>query len=98
MKLPNGHFKLTDDIKKYVKFDCMNLVDDWPILPKFDLILLRNVMIYFNQNTKLNILKKMHHQLSGKGSVLMLGSSESILYEETFQVVQLDRVSYYLKK
>jgi chemotaxis protein methyltransferase CheR len=97
-KLPNGHFKLNEDIKKNVKFDCMNLVDDWPFLPRFDLILLRNIMIYFNQNTKLDILKKMNHQLLGTGSVLMLGSSESILYDETFQLVQLDRASYYLKK
>jgi len=97
-KLTNGHYQLAEDIKKIVKFDCMNLVIEWPIMPKFDVILLRNVMIYFNHDTKLEVLKKLNMQLVDKDSVLMLGSSESILYEENFKVVQMDHVSYYQKK
>ena len=67
-------------------------------MPKFDLILMRNVLIYFNQNTKAKILKRLYSQLSDTSSYLILGSSESILFDQTYQIVQLDRVSYYQKK
>jgi chemotaxis protein methyltransferase CheR len=66
-------------------------------MPKFDLILIRNVMIYFNQAAKNELVKKLHQQMLDKHSVLMLGSSESILFDTTFQVVQLPKVSYYKK-
>ena len=81
-----------------VQYKKMNLIQDWPLMPKFDLILMRNVLIYFNQNTKAKILKRLHSQLSDASSYLILGSSESILFDQTYQIVQLDRVSYYQKK
>ncbi|MEI7427355.1 MAG: protein-glutamate O-methyltransferase CheR [Betaproteobacteria bacterium] len=96
-KLPNGNFVIIDDLKKMVKFDIVNLVQRWPVMPKFDLILIRNVMIYFNQAAKNELVKKLHQQMLDKHSVLMLGSSESILFDTTFQVVQLPKVSYYKK-
>ena len=76
----------------------MNLVQEWPLMPKFDLILIRNVLIYFNQNTKAKIVKRIYSQLLDSSSYLILGSSESILFDQTYQIVQLDRVSYYQKK
>ena len=96
-KLPNCNFVIIDDLKKMVKFDIVNLVQRWPVMPKFDLILIRNVMIYFNQATKSELVKKLHQQILDRHSVLMLGSSESILFDTTFQVVQLPKVSYYKK-
>ncbi len=96
-RLPNGNYVIIDDLKKMIKFDTINLVQSWPVMPKFDLILMRNVMIYFNQATKIDLIKKVHRQLADKHSALMLGSSESILFDTTFQVVQLPKVSYYKK-
>jgi len=96
-QLPSGNFEMIDELKKMIHFDIINLVKPWPIMPKFDLILIRNVMIYFNQNKKNELIKKLHLQMADKYSVLMLGSSESILFDTTFQVVQLPKVSYYKK-
>jgi chemotaxis protein methyltransferase CheR len=97
-KLPNGHYEINPDLRSMVQFKQMNLIQDWPLMPKFDLILMRNVLIYFNQNTKAKILKRLYSQLSDTSSYLILGSSESILFDQTYQIVQLDRVSYYQKK
>ncbi len=97
-KLPNGHYQVIPDIRSMVQFRQMNLIQDWPLMPKFDLILMRNVLIYFNQETKAKIVKKLHAQLPHADAYLILGSSESILFDKSFKVVQLDRVSYYQKE
>ena len=97
-KLPNGHYQVHPELRSMVQFKQMNLILDWPLMPKFDLILIRNVLIYFNQETKAKIVKKLYAQLPHADAYLMLGSSESILFDKTFKVVQLDRVSYYQKE
>ena len=61
-----------------VKFRQLNLIQPWPILPLCDLILIRNVMIYFDVATKKTILHKLRHCLRPQGS-LLLGSSETTL-------------------
>jgi len=97
-KLPNGYFEINPDLRSMVQFKQMNLIQEWPLMPKFDLILIRNVLIYFNQDTKAKIVKRIYTQLLDASSYLILGSSESILFDQTYQIVQLDRVSYYQKK
>jgi len=98
IKLPSGHYEINSDLRSMVQFKQMNLIEDWPLMPKFDLILMRNVLIYFNQITKAKIVKRLHSQLLDFSSYLILGSSESILFDQAYKIVQLDRVSYYQKR
>jgi chemotaxis protein methyltransferase CheR len=98
IKLPGGHYEINADLRSMVQFKQMNLIHDWPLMPKFDLILMRNVLIYFNQLTKAKIVKRLHSQLLDASSYLILGSSESILFDQAYRIVQLDRVSYYQKR
>jgi chemotaxis protein methyltransferase CheR len=95
--LPNGHFQVLSEYKNMVRFEHMNLVQNWPLLPPFDLILMRNVLIYFDQIGKAQILKKLHAQLARTDSCLLLGSSESLLFDPTFRSIQTGRVTYYQK-
>lgn len=97
IKLPNGHYEIHTELRSMVQFKYMNLIQDWSLIPKFDLILMRNVLIYFNQDTKASIIKRLHSQLVDLDAYLMLGSSESILFDKTFKAVQSDRVTYYHK-
>jgi chemotaxis protein methyltransferase CheR len=78
-----------------VNFLPHNLVGTWPFYPKFDLIMLRNVLIYFNQEAKNKVLEKMHKQLNGDQGVLILGASESIYTNELYKTVPLEKISYY---
>jgi chemotaxis protein methyltransferase CheR len=66
------------EIRQMVKFRPLNLIQPWPILPPCDLIFIRNVMIYFDVETKRGILKKLRPCLRAGGS-LFLGSSETTL-------------------
>jgi chemotaxis protein methyltransferase CheR len=67
---------VNDDLKRGIEFRPMNLAEPWPMLPPFDLVFLRNVMIYFNVETKKNILKKIKGCLLPHG-YLFLGTAET---------------------
>jgi len=97
-KMPNGSYQVNSELCRMIQFRQMNLIRDWPSMPKFDLILMRNVLIYFNREKKMKIIKKLHSQLANAEAYLMLGSSESILFDKTFKAIQCDRTYLYQKR
>lgn len=69
---------IKNEVKKLIEFRQMNLVKPWPILPTFDVIFIRNVMIYFDLGTKTTILKRIRQCLQPQGS-LFLGTAETTM-------------------
>lgn len=87
-------YQINSSIREMVSFFPHNLVDIWPFYPKFELVMLRNVLIYFSQETKNKVLNRTHKHLSSEG-VLILGAAESIYLNPLFKLTQLDKISYY---
>ncbi|MCI0699862.1 MAG: protein-glutamate O-methyltransferase CheR [Planctomycetia bacterium] len=71
-------WELSEEIRRAVEFREMNLARLWPVLPKMDIIFLRNVMIYFDVETKKAILGRVARLLR-PDSYLLLGSAETTL-------------------
>ena len=69
-------WEIEEPIRRMVRFQRHNLVDEWPAMPPFDLVFMRNVMIYFDVETKRQVLSRMLGQLSPRG-YLLLGASET---------------------
>jgi chemotaxis protein methyltransferase CheR len=69
-------WEIEEQIRRMVRFERHNLNDAWPSMPPFDLVLMRNVMIYFETEAKRTVLAKMHRQLAPHG-YLLLGASET---------------------
>lgn len=65
-------------LKLGIEFRQLNLVQPWPPLGLFDVVLLRNVLIYFSQSTRQGILERVVSQLH-PGGILMLGAGESLV-------------------
>lgn len=84
------------EIRSLVDFLPINLCGRWPSLPVFDLVLLRNVLIYFSPETKRSVLQKVQRQLAEDG-FLMLGSTETLLglNDSGFQQVLLPGACVY---
>ena len=97
-KAEKGNYKINSDLQNAIQFEQMNLVKPWQINPKADLILMRNILIYFRQEAKLQLLKKIKEQMSDPLSYLMLGSSESIIFDKFFKLHSLKHISYYSKE
>ena len=53
VKTQLGYFKISDLIKKKIQFKSINLNEHFPNIGKFHIIFLRNVMIYFNKDTRI---------------------------------------------
>lgn len=80
---------LDPGIRSMVTYRLLNLKDSWPPLPAMDLVLLRNVLIYFSPDTKRQILTRIRSIMRPDG-YLLLGSSETTHFlDETFQSVHL---------
>lgn len=69
--------RVTDRVKKLVTFRPFNLLDNYSLLGKFDIIFCRNVLIYFAPEVKSKILNQFASSLN-PGGYLMLGASESL--------------------
>jgi chemotaxis protein methyltransferase CheR len=70
-------WQLAERLRSRVTFRELNLVASWPQMQPFDLVLLRNVLIYFDASTKRRLLRRIHRQLASDGW-LMIGGSETI--------------------
>jgi len=71
-------WRIKDHIKSMIQFRPLNLIGPWSILPPLDLVFVRNVMIYFDVETKKTILKKLRATLLPHGT-LFLGTAETTL-------------------
>ena len=76
----DGHWKISDEIKKYVDFIHLNLMDRDKIalLGSMDVILCRNVIIYFDPEGKRRVIGTFEEKLR-PGGHLLLGHSESLI-------------------
>lgn len=69
---------LKPDIKSMVKFKYFNLLDPMLSLGKFDIIFCRNVLIYFDRDTKAKVLQNMAGLIPDDGFIV-LGGAETVL-------------------
>ena len=76
-----GKVKVNPILTECIQFKQLNLLHDWPINEKMDIIFCRNVVIYFDKETKTKLVDRFADQLVDKGTLFM-GHSES-LYKST---------------
>ena len=86
--IPGGQFQVKDELKKEVIFRQFNLMDPFPFKKKMHVVFLRNVMIYFDEPTKQEVVQKVYNSLV-PGGYLFIGTTETIDRGTTpFQIVQ----------
>lgn len=81
-------YEISDEIKEEVLFRQFNLMDVFPFRKKLHVVFLRNVMIYFDKETKKQLVKKVYDILE-PGGYLFIGRTETIDRESApFELVQ----------
>ena len=73
-------YRVTDELKKEVMYRKFNLMDDFPFRKKLHVVFLRNVMIYFDEKTKRELIQKVYDAME-PGGYLFIGQTESIAKE-----------------
>jgi len=77
VKEQQGTFLVNSSLKKRIKFKQINLNETLPETGEFDLIVIRNVMIYFNAETRQRVIERIIQRLK-PGGYLFIGHSESL--------------------
>jgi chemotaxis protein methyltransferase CheR len=86
------------DLRRLVEPRALNLNAAWPPLPRFDVIFLRNVLIYFDQADKRKIMERMAYQLAPDGALFLGGSEMMEDLSDRFIPVNLKRGRYFKLK
>ncbi|MCF6093384.1 protein-glutamate O-methyltransferase CheR [Microaerobacter geothermalis] len=86
------HYRISQEVKNCVQFKRHNLLSD-PFDTNFDLIVCRNVMIYFTEEAKSQLYHKFNKALR-KGGVLFVGSTEQIFHPRKYGFDTMDTFFY----
>jgi len=87
-------WQINQDIRNMIEYKYFNLLESMSSLGQFDVIFCRNVLIYFDQPTKKDVLERMAKILPPDG-LLFLGGSETVLgITESFKAVPYARGLY----
>jgi chemotaxis protein methyltransferase CheR len=82
-------WELAPEIRRMVEFRELNLIKSWESLPAVQLILMRNVLIYFDVAAKKAILEKVGHVLDPRGYLLLGGAETTTNLAQSFEPVSL---------
>ncbi len=89
-----GGLRVRDNLRRWVEPRIINLIDPWD-LERFDLILMRNVLIYFDVSARKRIVERCPRVLARDGT-LMIGAQETLLgVTEALEHVTLENASAY---
>jgi chemotaxis protein methyltransferase CheR len=88
-------WRLRQDIRTMFRFYRQNLGDTWKIVAPVDILLMRNVLIYFDIETRRKILHRVRRILK-PGGYLVLGAAETTLnFDQLFKRVPIGRAVFY---
>ena len=71
-------WQIAPEIRAMVQFRTLNLLKDFSGLGTFDVVFCRNVLIYFDQDTKIDVLNRLARQMP-EGGFLSLGAAETVV-------------------
>ncbi|MCP4433320.1 MAG: protein-glutamate O-methyltransferase CheR [Gammaproteobacteria bacterium] len=89
-----GKVRVNPILQEHIQFKQLNLLHDWPINDRMDYIFCRNVVIYFDKETKAGLVNRFASQLKDDG-ILFMGHSES-LYKTSDRFSLLGKTIYQL--
>lgn len=93
--LNHNLWQINDEIRALANYRKVNLLQPFSQLGKFDIVLVRNVAIYFDMQTKIRLFGQIAQQLN-PGGALMIGSTENLMgISNRFQKKNYHNSNYY---
>jgi chemotaxis protein methyltransferase CheR len=96
----DGRYQIRDDLRQLVKFQIVNLYDRQQMrtLKNFDIVFCRNVLIYFDTKSKVQVVSDLYNSIN-HGGYLFIGYSELLHGISTaFKVVNFPKSVAYKKE
>jgi chemotaxis protein methyltransferase CheR len=99
LPLLDGRWQLNDEVRERVSFGQLNLLEEETLamVGEMDVIFCRNVLIYFDIESRRRVIRSFHRKLA-PGGYLLLGHTESLMNLSTsFELVHLEHDMVYRK-
>ena len=91
-------YRILPDLRTAITFQRLNLLETWPNLGLFDIVLCRNVLIYQSPDNKRRTIARLAQQMTAN-AYLVLGDAESLAWlSESFNLEQQDGARIYRLK
>lgn len=86
-------WQVSDQLRSMVRTQVMNLAAPFPPMPVFDLVFLRNVLIYFDQPTKHSVLSRVRQVMSPDGYLFLGGAETTLGIDDTWHRQPVGRLT-----
>jgi|SRR3990172_6670233 len=86
-----NEWEIGEETRRKVEYFAINLTKPWPALPRMDVILMRNVLIYFDLETKKRIFANLRRQLQADGYLALGGAETTLGIDDSFERVCGDK-------
>jgi chemotaxis protein methyltransferase CheR len=90
-----AHWKVSPALRKQVAFKRLNLAAPLPAMPQFDVVFLRNVLIYFDVETKRSVLQRVANVMRPDGWLFLGAAETTIGIDDRWERVPAGRTSAY---
>jgi chemotaxis protein methyltransferase CheR len=92
----NGpHYFIKDEVGGLVRFDRLNLIEEWPELPQADIVFMRNVLRYLRPQARQQVLARLKTVLKTDG-YLFLGAQESATeIDRSYNMVAMGKTVFF---
>ena len=91
-------WEISSDIKNMLELSTLNIIDPWPNMGLLDIIFMRNILIYFDVETKKTILHRVKSILAPDGYLFLGGAETTIGLDDAFERVNYPNASCYCLK
>lgn len=88
-------WEIREDLRRMIEVRELNLAKEWGPLPAFDIVFIRNVMIYFDLPMKRTILAKIRQHLRPDGYLFLGGAETTLNLDESFVRIPFEKASGY---
>ncbi|HKW50534.1 MAG TPA: protein-glutamate O-methyltransferase CheR [Candidatus Eisenbacteria bacterium] len=90
-----AEWKIHPRLRQMVEFQHINLAAPWPSLPQMDFIFMRNVLLYFNAETRKSILANVGRTLRSDGYFFLGGGETTLITDRSFEPVRTGKTVCY---
>lgn len=88
---------IKDELRQMIDFRELNLIERWPMMSQVDIVMMRNVLIYFDVSTKKTILRNVRAVMSPQGYLMLGGAETTMGLDDQLERVQVDKGVAYRK-
>ncbi len=85
----------TEKVRKLIRFKQLNLAEAFRELPVFDIVFLRNVLIYFDTPTKTDVLARVRETMAPDGYLFLGGAETTLGLDDGFDRVPVGSATAY---